>query len=362
MASTIIRNVRVFNGKGLSEPTAVAFADGRLVDADRAEGVEVQGGGGTVLPGLIDAHVHVDDREQLSEYGRWGVTTVLDMGARDWSAMRALRDAPGVATVRSAGSPACAVRGTAVRKMGYPGSAAVAGPADAARFVADRVAQGVDHVKIVLEEKLPFRPKPLDAATVGAVVAEAHGAGLLVAVHATSPTSFRIASDAGADVVTHAPLAGRLDDGLAREMARRGAVVCPTLIMMKTLVEHFPFPVKPRSISYANVVDAVRTLRRAGVALLAGTDANSDPTAPNTIPHGVSLHDELELLVQVGLTPVEALLSATSSTADAFGLSDRGRIRAGSRADVVLVDGDPTTDITTTRNVRGVWIGGVRIH
>jgi imidazolonepropionase-like amidohydrolase len=106
----------------------------------------------------------------------------------------------------------------------------------------------------------------------------------------------------------------------------------------------------------------VRTLRRVGVTLIAGTDANSDPTAPNTISHGASLHDELELLVQAGLTPVEALLSATSSTADAFGLSDRGRIRIGSRADVVLVDGDPTTDIAATRNVRGAWIGGERVR
>jgi imidazolonepropionase-like amidohydrolase len=70
------------------------------------------------------------------------------------------------------------------------------------------------------------------------------------------------------------------------------------------------------------------------------------------------MHAELELLVRCGLTPVEALKSATSATAVAVGLTDRGEIAVGKRADLVLVAGDPTVDIRQTRDIVAVWVGG----
>ena len=77
---------------------------------------------------------------------------------------------------------------------------------------------------------------------------------------------------------------------------------------------------------------------------------------------GVSLHRELELLVKSGLTPTQALASATANVADAFRLADRGRIWAGYRADLILVRGDPTVDITATRDVLRVWRSGVELN
>jgi imidazolonepropionase-like amidohydrolase len=94
----------------------------------------------------------------------------------------------------------------------------------------------------------------------------------------------------------------------------------------------------------------VARLRQAQVPVLAGSDAPNPGTA-----HGISLHRELELLVRAGLSPLEALRAATSTPARAFHLSDRGRIAVGLRADLVLVDGDPTTDILATRAIRTVW-------
>src|SRR5262249_10898476 len=91
---------------------------------------------------------------------------------------------------------------------------------------------------------------------------------------------------------------------------------------------------------------AVRSLVEAGATLLPG------PDPPNgTVVHGVSLHRELELLVKAGLTPVQALAAATSDAADAFRLRDRGRIVSGAWADLELVQGDPSTDITATRAI-----------
>ena len=109
-------------------------------------------------------------------------------------------------------------------------------------------------------------------------------------------------------------------------------------------------------LKLANAEAAVLALRRAGVSILAGTDAPAPGMA-----HGLSLHRELELLVNSGLMPTEALAAATSETARAFGFHDRGRIAIGTRADLVLVSGHPTVDITATRDIVGVWKLGARV-
>jgi imidazolonepropionase-like amidohydrolase len=96
----------------------------------------------------------------------------------------------------------------------------------------------------------------------------------------------------------------------------------------------------------------------AGVPIVLGTDANQAPGVPANVPYGESAHRELELLVEAGLTPAEALHAATGAAADRFGLPDRGRIAPGLRADLLLVDGDPTTDITATRAILAVRLTG----
>lgn len=83
------------------------------------------------------------------------------------------------------------------------------------------------------------------------------------------------------------------------------------------------------------------------------------PGAPAAVPHGSSLHHELELLTAAGLSTVDALRAATVLPARYFGLTDRGSVEPGMRADLVLVDGDPIADITATRRIRGVWCHGV---
>lgn len=97
----------------------------------------------------------------------------------------------------------------------------------------------------------------------------------------------------------------------------------------------------------------VAALDSAGVTILAG----GDPPTSGVI-HGIGLLQEIELLVRAGLTPAEALGAATARTADAFRLGDRGRIVPGHRADLVLVEGDPTSDVTALRRIRRIWRGG----
>jgi imidazolonepropionase-like amidohydrolase len=106
----------------------------------------------------------------------------------------------------------------------------------------------------------------------------------------------------------------------------------------------------------AHAFAALKQLHDAGVPILAGSDA----PAPGST-NGVSLHGELELLVKGGLSPSEALAAATSVPARTFRLTDRGRIVPGLRADLLLVRGDPTRDITATRDIVEVWKAGVAV-
>jgi imidazolonepropionase-like amidohydrolase len=370
-----ITNVRVFDGRELGEPAAVTI-DGAMISAVEPAGGPVRpeavdGGGGALLPGLIDTHVHADKVSQLETSASWGITTMLDMGNRDPASQAKLTSRPGLPALLRACGPANAPGSVFVTKMGFSASTTVSGPADAARFVADRVAEGADYIKILVEDPKIPRTRALSAETVAAIAAAAKAAGLTTVAHIVSADTLRTALLAGVDVVTHAALSADLDGEFDRLLAGRPAVLIPTLTMMDGVVRaiggklfmRLIAPVMPIArMRYAHAVATVSTFRRAGMVILAGTDANDDLTAPCQVPHGESLHEELGRLVGAGLTPAEALRAATTLTAGVFGLTDRGAVVPGRRADLLLVDGDPVTDIAATRAIRGVWIAGNRVR
>ena len=118
-AATAITNVRVFDGERPGELTTVMIDDGVIV-ASRPEdggssGDVVDGGGGTLLPGLIDTHVHADKMSQLEASASWGITTMLDMGNKDLANLETLKQRPGLPTLKSAGNPASAPNSVFVR-------------------------------------------------------------------------------------------------------------------------------------------------------------------------------------------------------------------------------------------------------
>ena len=370
-----ITNVRVFDGQRLGEPATVMIDDAMISAGPPADGARnaevVDGGGGTLLPGLIDTHVHADKVSQLTTSASWGITTMLDMGNKDLANLATLRKGQGLPTLKSAGNPASAPGSVFVRKMGFSVSTTVTGPDDAARFVAERVAEGSDYIKILVEDPKIPGTRALGAQTVAALVLAAHQAGLKTVAHVVSADTMTTAVRAGADVVTHTALTSDLGPEFGTLLAGRSVVIIPTLTMMQGVVQAIggklvmrvlaPFVPAVR-LNYRHAKSTVATFHRAGAVILAGTDSNDDLSAPCQIAHGESLHEELERLVAAGLTPAEALRGATSLAAGTFGLTDRGVIAPGRRADLVLVDGDPTLDICATRNIRGVWIGGCRVR
>lgn len=388
----VIRDVRVFDGEKVWPKATVRIRDGLVesigAQATLPEGAQViEGAGRTLLPGLIDSHVHVWGAARRDAL-RFGVTTEMDMftdhhqlpAART---ERARLEATEQADLWSAGTLATAPGGHGTEYgMVIP---TLTGPGQASAWVAARKLEGSDYIKIVREDLHVFTGKAemptLDAATAAALIGAAREQGLKAVVHVTAIEPARESLRDGADGLVHlfqdAPADARFV-ALARE---KKAFIVPTLVVIAGFAgEDNSIVGDPRVAPFltsgqrqglasrmklghanpamiANARESVRRLHAAGVVLLAGSDAPN----PNTT-HGASLHDELAQLVAAGLSPVESLKAATSLPARTFGLADRGRIAPGLRADLVLVDGDPTRDIETTRAIVTVWKNGRAIE
>ncbi|MGW0431528.1 amidohydrolase family protein [Micromonospora sp. NPDC003197] len=375
---TLIRAVRVFDGEQ-TVPRADVLIDGDriAVPDDRRVDVEIDGSGKTLIPGLIDAHTHTFDGS-LAQALSFGVTTELDMFCLPGNLVRQRRlaaDRDDVADLRSSGMLATAPGGhpsqlmsafdeSAREALGDAAGAfdSVADVGQAAAFVEARLAEGIDYLKIVVDDgavhgtQLPALPPEI----VAALVEAAHAAGLKTIAHAITAREVEIALDAGVDGLAHVFSDLGPDDSTGHELAARiaaqGVFVVSTLAYFEAITEQARQAADhavPGSADNARY--AAQALHLAGAPLLAGTDSN--PFAP---VHGTSMHRELTLLTQAGLTNEEALAAATSGPAHYFGLTDRGRIAPGLRADLVLVAGDPTSDIAATSSIVEVWRRGVR--
>jgi imidazolonepropionase-like amidohydrolase len=351
---TALTNVRVFDGIGLQPPGTVVIDCG-LIGADAGGARIIDGHGGVLLPGLIDAHVHLSGAGSLEQLSAFGITTALDMGTWPAELVDSLRGRAGLTDIRSTGVGATSPASRHGQLPGRPAEGFVSGPGEASGYVAGRVREGADYIKIIID--LPG----FDLPTVSALVSAAHEHGKLAITHASARAAVAMAQQAEADVVTHAPLDQPLDEDAAAVMLAGRRIIVPTLAMMEAICVKLgalqPAGTGPGR-SYAASRDSVSVLYRAGVPVLAGTDANNTPGVPASPPFGDSLHHELELLTGAGLSAVDALRAATVLPARYFGLADRGVIEPGRRADLVLVAGDPVADIRATRQIERVWCAG----
>ncbi|MGY0504948.1 CIA30 family protein [Luteimonas sp. e5] len=388
--SFAIRDVRVFDGVGVIDNANLLVRDGRIAAVGTGvaipDGIEViDGRGKTVLPGLIDAHVHAWGEAQRDAL-RFGVSTELDMmgAAQSLPELRAQRETmtrSDRADVFSSGAALTVPHGHGT-EYGFAMPELKPGD-DVDAFVAARVAEGSDFIKLIVDDLHAFggsqRMPTLDRAQIEAGIAAARRRGLLSIVHVSALDDAQHALDAGADGLAHVFVDRIADAALLASARARGAFVVPTLSVIAgfqrsgegaalaedarlaprlspaqvaMLKARFPdsFPAIP---ALDHALESTRRLHEAGIEILAGTDAGNPGTT-----HGASLHGELALLVRAGLSPRQALQAATSKPAARFGLHDRGRIAPGMRADLLLVEGDPTADIHATRAIARVWKNG----
>jgi imidazolonepropionase-like amidohydrolase len=346
---TALTDVRVFDGERLLEPATIVI-DGDRIGAGQAGARTWDGGGRVLLPGLIDCRIHLADDAALAALARHGVTTAFDMGTGSPEVVASLRGRHGVPDVRSGGASATSPASADAKRMGA--ECLVANPDEAKDYVSRRAAEGVDYIKIIVD--LPG----FDEATVRALIEAAHAHGLRTIAHAATRECVLFAHAAGVDVLIHAPFDRPLDNSAVQRGRGCGEIVVPTLTMMEAIVARMG---DAAPVSYDVARAAVRGWHRAGVPILAGTDANQSATASASPPYGSGLHRELELLVDAGLSAVDALRSATILPAWHFGLADRGVIAPGKRADLVLVDGDPLHDISAVSEIAAVWCAGVLV-
>ena len=386
MTRISLRADRIFDGERMLDDKVVLVEDGLITGTDREAPRDWpirELPGGTILPGLLDTHVHLAgdsgpgalDRlrdatedtifatieQSLRIHLDAGVTTVRDLGdsndaVLDWRN----RGVSGLPTVIAAGAPLTSVGGHCWWLGGQ-----VAGPEQIRAAVRRRAEKGADVIKIMgsggpvtpgSDALSPqFTPTELAAA-----VSEAHAVSLPITAHAHALAAVRQAVTAGVDGIEHCTCltAGgvTIDDDLLAALAASGIAVCGTLGSDRSVVVPPEIlAVSARAaITEAALQHAVHRLYDGGVRLVAGSDGGIGPVKP----HGL-LPATLAEYVQSGLPAKTALTTATAVAADTLGLGARkGRIRPGADADLLLVDGDPTKDITALASPVAVYLGG----
>lgn len=384
------QHARIFDGEHVLPHDTVVVSDGIITAIGDSsliptEAQCIDASAQTLLPGLIDAHTHIIFEQGLEEALIFGVTTELDMFS-DIQTIHELKRKQGttegntLADLRSSGTLATAPGGHGTEYgIKVP---TLTSPAEAQAFVDARIAEGSDYIKIIYDNGYAYNMDipTLDKETLTALIEAAHRRSKLALVHSMTQQDARDAIEAGADGLAHLFVVDTPDSNFGQFVARHGAFVVPTFTVLESSVGQASGAALARDVrlqpyltpsTMDNLKSAffrrdehiarapermrmlVTQLKAAGVPILAGTDAPNPGTA-----HGVSIHREMELLVNAGLDAREALAAATSIPARIFGLHDRGRIATGLRADLLLVEGDPTHDITATRAIAGIWKQG----
>jgi imidazolonepropionase-like amidohydrolase len=327
----------------------------------------------TILPGLIDAHVHLAWKglgasgspagtEEAKKTLMAGFTTVRNLGSTgktDLPLQAAIDQGkiPGPRMI-AAGTPLFEKNG--VCDAVFEAEGRVENQKDAIRLVRENIEQGAGVIKVcaggkVIPDDSDKGATELKEDELRVIVAEAHRKGRKVAAHAQGSNAILNAVFAGVDSIEHGAL---VDEKAARLMKERNVFLVPTIYRLDWVLEQMQGNNEKRKAAErfqeirARVHENLRRAIQIGVPIAFGTDAT-------VIPHGWNAR-EFKVLVELGLTPLEAIRAATLNAARLLGWSDRvGSIQPGMFADLIAVEGDPLTDITVLQKVQFVMKGGM---
>src|SRR5262245_14018364 len=417
----VISGASIWDGTGQPpiRDAVVVVKDGRIQEIGPRASTPVPGGatvisgeGKTLIPGLINAHGHVGMTKglkagpenyteenvlaHLRQYARYGITTVQSLGT-DLELMFKLRGPakPGEATRATVFTAGRGFTG----KQGYPavlpGNAGVPREVDSVEEVRKNVeelaAQKVDMVKIWVDDHWGHYQK-IRPELYTAIIDEAHKRGLRVMAHLFYLEDARQLVAAGLDGMAHSVRDKEVDDDLIRLIKEKKTFAVATLAREESTFIYATPPaflddpffnrwIAPEVISQlkdpaygariksdpdfskfpGQLAMAKKNLKKlfdAGVHIAFGSDSG-----PPARFHGFFEHRELELMVDAGLTPAQALRAATSNSATALHISGKfGSLEKGKRADMILLDADPLADIRNMRKINKVWIGGREVN
>lgn len=379
------------------ENAVLVISDGKVRSIGQANDVSIPDGaqvidvsGKTVIPGLINAHGHVGDTvglqggeynranllRQLALYARYGVTTVFSLGgdAEQGFALRNEQEHAGLNRAR----------------LFVAGDVITGNSEEQIRQRVNGVADlGADYVKVRVDDNLgrtPKMPRPL----LEALVDQAHSRRLPVAVHLFYLEDARHVLRAGADLIAHSVRDQAVDAAFIAQMLDREVCYIPTLTrevstfvyegvpdffadpffrkeVDEDIITQLSEPERMARIAASSSAQAykaglevamnnVDALNRAGIPVAMGTD-----TGPPARFQGYFEHLELDLMVQSGMTPLDAIRAATGVAASCMGRSDIGTLEPGKWGDFVVLGSNPATDIANTKTIESVWIAGNRV-
>lgn len=382
--SLLIKNASIFNGEEELVNRDIEIRDGVIQQltnnliVNDAEIIDAHGK--TIIPGLIDAHTHSFENA-LRATVKFGVTTHVDMFSHPSllppeKEKRLTSSQSTEADLFSAGVLATSDEGHGTQ-FGLQVDT-INSPGEAKKWVARRMQEGSDFIKIVY---MPYSThfKSIDRATATAIIDAAHELKLQAVAHVSSQRAAQELLEDGIDGLVHIFADEKVSDEFIRLAKSNNVFVIPTLSVIATaanenlgaklannpLIKPYleagqyqqlqstygdqEIPGFDLSIALHNV----QRLHQASITMLAGSDAPNPGTA-----YGASIHQELELLTRAGLTPTEALRAATTNVSERFNLVDRGRIEVGMKADLVLLNSNPLSNIMATRDIHAIYKNG----
>ena len=401
-SSVLLEGARLIAGDGSTdENSALLIADGHIAQVGHKGDVKAPAGarridvsGKTIMPALIDAHSHLGYTDvkrmttaaanygrdnvvdHLRRYAYYGIAATMSMGVDRGELPYELRamPVPGAALFRTAG------RGIALPNAGpgadYRKDAAygVTTEPEARATVRELAARKVDFVKIWVDDRDGTVPK-LPPAMYRAIIDEAHKQGVRVVAHIFDLADAKELLRAGIDGFAHGIRDLEVDEEIMTLFKQHPQVFVipnlpdtpPSIADLAWLSETLPpraidelkktavaSPPRPRLFEVQ--ARSLKKLSAAGVRIAFGTDAGVGA------PYGFSAHTELADMVAAGMTPANAIVAATRTSAEVMRLDQLGMIAAGKSADFIVLDANPLDDITNTRRISRVYLRGTEVN